>query len=367
VEAYGKDLEDSGKATKTRPAPKAANTAPVVDYSTDDGVDNGEFARQLASVKQGTTFTGPKSGDEKRPKYVKQSRAQEIAPKTDEDKVSAPSSTADADADADDDQSSLASPRVAAADANDVSDMLEMPAAGPSVLRLTDTDKVKPKEKKAKAPEKVETKKQRQNRKKAEAAKAEREEAEKKRKVQMEAQRRLARISEGRAAKDGSGFTAQQAQPSVWTGHGANGESSGSLANQDFMPVQPLDTYEPANTDASKSSAPSIGKADSWMSSLPSEEEQIELLRGEEAWSTVKTKKSGKTKQKEEVTSDDNEGPAATKPQQVTPATAPSPSVVAKTQTAGVNGRTAKFIKQESSFAALSVNDGPEVEEEWDV
>lgn len=382
-----KDVKDKAKrqrveAIKTAqpkaPAPKPSAPSQLVDYSSDDGVDNREFARQLASIKEGTTLNAPKKSDEKRQKSVKQSRAQVIDQVPHEKKViSVPSSNTGAD-DADDDESSAASPEVKAVDASGVGDMLEPKASGPSVLRLTDTDKAKPKkEKKAKVPEKVETKKQRQNRLKAEAAKAEREEIEKQRKVDMEAQRRQARIAEGRAAKDGSTFVAAQAKPSVWTGNGANASASPSsnATSGDSVSVQPLDTFDAGshtdvsvskNTPAPKSAAPAKNKAtESWMTSLPSEEEQMEILRGEDAWNTVTKKTSKKKKGATAESPIDSEPtviqfPSAAKPQATSNGTG--------TGTGPITTKQAKPISQQSSFAALSPNDEPEVEEmEWDV
>lgn len=366
-ESYSKEAELQEKVQKpkprtTKPAPPAKPSAPakqVSSYSSEDDVDNREFARQLASVKQGTNFSGPKKGEEKRQKSVKQSRAQEQ-----DDKVSAPSSTAGADAD--DDQSPMASPEVHASNPGGVSDMLERPADGPSILRLTDTDKATKKDKKkAKAAEKTESKKQRQNRQKVEAAKVAREEAEAERKVKMEAQRRLARISEGRAAKDGSTFTAAQNAQSAWSSNN-NGTSNGNTSNGGF--VQPLDTFnttQSSTTAPQKSApAPSGGKAEGWLSSIPSEEEQMEMLREEEAWSTVKPKKS--TKAKKDVSGDEaKETKAVSKPEQAAPVA--SKPVVAKVPGAGgINGKKAP-ISQQSSFAALTPADEVEAEEEWDV
>ncbi|KAK3362726.1 hypothetical protein B0T25DRAFT_14314 [Lasiosphaeria hispida] len=373
-DAHGKDIDEPAKATqpKARPAPKAAPapSQPAED-SSDDGVDNREFARQLASIKQGTNLNAPKKSEEKRQKSVKQSRARLIDEPVLDNKVSAPSSTTGVDGD--DDESPLASPQVQAADAGDVTDMLgPKAAAGPAVLRLTDTDKTKQKEKKTKEPEKVETKKQRQNRLKAEAAKAAREESEKQRQVALEAQRRLARISEGRAAKDGSTFVAAQAAQSVWSDKGANTSSASSLTNGDYLPVQPLDTFDTSShTDVSapKTATPAQNKTGNYLaslSSLPSEEEQLKLLLGQEDWNTVTTKKSSKSKKKEPVTDNEAES-AATQTQQAAPAA--FQPVAAKAQKASVNGngKPAKSFSQQSSFAALSPADEPEVEEEWDV
>ncbi|KAK3694087.1 hypothetical protein B0T22DRAFT_61102 [Podospora appendiculata] len=386
-EAHSKDVEDSDKAAKLKaraqkPAPKqtlppTTSSSQAVNYSSDDGVDNREFARQLASIKQGTNINAPKKTEEKRQKSVKQSRARVIEEKVNETKVSAPSSTAGADAD--DDESALSSPEVKAADSRDVTDMLEPAPSGPSVLRLTGTDKIKQKEMKAKAPEKVETKKQRQNRLKTEAAKADREEAEKQRQVALEAQRRLARISEGRAAKDGSAFMAAQAAQSVWKDKAANGNPS--LSNIDFIPVQPLETFDTSShTDVSVSSvvtpAPSrqttvplkskaAVKPDNWIASLPSEEEQMELLLGEEEWSTVTTKKPGKSK-KEVTTAESTSGAESTAKKAAPAASEPAASKT-KTQKSNGTGKPAKTFTQPSSFAALSTNDDLDVENEWDV
>lgn len=365
-----------GSDAKTKaPAPAPAQAAPVktYDYSSDDrdadrdAARNREFARQLNSVKQGTKFTG-KTKEENRQKSVKQSRAEEAPVVADTGRVSAPSSTAGIDAD-DDSSSAATSPVLAATQASAVDDMLEKAAPGPSVLRLTGTEE-KPTYKTQKpkaAPEVVETKKQRQNRKKAELAKAEREVAEKDRKTKLEAQRRTARQAEGRAAKDGSAFmAAQAAQSNAWTGNGTNGKtaSSASSGANGFIPVQPLDTFDvnAVQTDASKSSVPSYDKNEEWMSSLPSEEEQMEILRNdqiEDSWNTVtKGRKSKKNKEAASVEEVPGAAPVATKAP-VAAAIAPAP--VAQKQ------RPAPVASQ-SSFAALAVdNPAEEQEEEWDV
>ncbi|KAL2158503.1 hypothetical protein VTH06DRAFT_4270 [Thermothelomyces fergusii] len=372
-EAHSKDAaEETSKPPqpKARPPKPSAAPQPVSD-SSDDGLDNREFARQLASVKQGTSLNAPKKSDEKRQKSVKQSRAQILDDKADRIKDSAASSTAGVDAD--DDESSTPSPEIKAVDASGVGDMLEPKAAGPSVLRLTDTDKVKPKkEKKAKEPQKTETKKQRQNRQKAEAAKALREEAEKQRKADMEAQRRLARIAEGRPAKDGSASMAQAQQSSAWTNNGVNGSPSSNGTNGGFLPVQPLDTFDtgsytdvsvPKNETPAKAAEPAKSNpADSWISTLPSEEEQMEMLRDEEAWNTVSTKKANRKKKTEAVAENavDSEPAVAQKQQAAKPAAASNGAAAAPK-------KPTKAISQPSSFAALSTNE-PELEEiEWDV
>ncbi|KAK4242383.1 hypothetical protein C8A03DRAFT_11447 [Achaetomium macrosporum] len=376
-EAYNRDADEANKPSQLKQrASKSSPPSQAVDYSSDDGVDNREFARQLASVKQGTNLNAPKKSDEKQHKSVKQSRAQIIDEKAEQSKVSAPSSTAGVDAD--DDESSTPSPEIKAVDAGDVSDMLEPKAPGPSVLRLTETDKAKPKkEKKTKAPEKAETKKQRQNRQKAEAAKALREENEKQRKADMEAQRRQARIAEGRPAKDGSAFVAAQNQQSAWTGNGTNGSVSSNATNGGFLPVQPLDTLDTSSyTDVSVSKSESAtpaksNPADSWIASLPSEEEQMEMLRGEEAWNTVTSRKPNKRKNREAV----SESPIDSEPTVVqAPPTEPKPRAMSNSTGAATvsatrktAGKSTKPFSQQSSFAALSPNDDETGENEWEV
>jgi hypothetical protein len=373
LEAHTKDLEGSDKAVQIKQRPVKNTTGQSVPggYSTDDGMDNKEFARSMAGVKQGTSFTGQKKSDEKKQRSVKQSKAQEPTRRVTEEKMSAPSSTTGADAD--DDQSPAESPEIHPADSKDISDMLEKPASGPSVLRITAPEKPQQqKEKKVKAPEQGESKKQRQNKKKAEEAKMAREEAEKERKVKMEAQRRTARIAEGRAAKDGSAFVASQAPAtSAWAANGTNGTNgaaSKGISDGGFIPVQPLDTFEPAKTNNGTSAAPKkpsqpANKTSDWKADVPSEEEQMKLLQQDQEWSTVNKKKPGKGKRKDGAGSpEESDNNQVTNPQQVVPVT--SEPVVTKSQhkSAKPNGRPA--IGQQSSFAALS---GPEQEEEWDV
>jgi len=331
---------ESSKAAQPKPNATETYSAPSrsADYSSDD-VDNKEFARQLASVKQGTNLNAPKK-DEKRQKSVKQSRAQAIdqPAHNGNKKASAPSSTAGADAD--DDESPIASPEVVAADSGDVTDMLEPKSAGPAVLRLTDTDKTKKKEKKAKAPEKVETKKQRQNRQKVEAAKAAREEAE----------------------KDSN----------------ANGGSVDEPLST-FNTTKPVAvsvnhaTHPAKAAPPVKATAPIPSKSENWMASLPSEEEQLEIIRGQDdSWSTVTTKKAkGKkrtgTESQSESEATDAQPAKAVIPVVSQPVAAPAPKVT----TVNSNGSAKparQGIYQQSSFAALSTpDDEEEIENEWDV
>lgn len=370
-----KEKETAPVAVKEE-QPKSSNKKKATYSSDDDAANNREFARQLSSAKQGTKLTA-KSKEDVKQKSVKQSRADEAKkqptkPVEEPKVVSPPSSTAGIDAD--DDQSSAASPVAApVADSGDVSDMLEKPAsAGPSVLRLTDTeDKKKPQ--KAKAPQPTESKKQRQNRKKVEAAKAMREEAEAERKVLLEAQRRTAREAEGRAAKDGSGFMAAQAKGNVWTGgKDVNGSSN------DFLPVQPLDTAEPSATQPSSKttqqkqsgSANKGAKGDTWVSSIPTEEEQIKMMEDEDSWSTVPAK-ARKTKKNKEGSATESMDEGAAPEKKPAAATVPAPAAAAqpaKKPVQAENQRPVKTFSQTSSFAALNADGAADLEEEeWDI
>jgi hypothetical protein len=304
MESFASEIQEAkqaAKATAREKVPSETTTRPSNASARDnsDDVDNREFARQLAKAKEGTTFANKSDGGKQREKSVKQSRANQMAG-ANEDKTSTPSSTTGADAD--DDQSPVVSPEAGPVDVSGVADMLEPARAGPSVIRLTDTTEKKQKPKSNKPAEPVETKKQRQNRQKAEAAKAAREEAEKERKALEEKQRRQARVAEGRAAKDGSQFMAAvNGNKSAWK----QGAPNGTTAQSEEVLHQPLDTFEQV---PSKKQAPSKKQENetnskpaegNWASSLPSEEEQLEMLKDEaDEWSTVKTKSSKKPAKK---------------------------------------------------------------------
>ncbi|KAF9879112.1 hypothetical protein CkaCkLH20_03345 [Colletotrichum karsti] len=348
------DDKGSSSAVSSSPSPWLSN-------DPDEKVDNNDFAKRMAAAKEGKKFDGKSSTSAKKQKQksVKQSRAVE----KDEKKVQVadeePSAPAQAPAveaveEAEEaEESPATSPEVAPVDPSGVNDMLEPAAAGPSVLRLTGTDKEKPKPKNQKVPEKAETKKQRQNRQKAEAKKAAREEDEKERKVLLEKQLRTARIASGTPAKDGSQFmAAANGGKSAWTAGSPNGASTnGSSA------VQPLDTFEaPANGTTAAAPA-QVQASDSWMSSLPSEEEQMERLKEEDEWNTVSKKSSKKAKKEVQAPSPE---PAAAA---VAPAPAPAqsrPIAQAVQKPAASNGKAAKPAQSYGSFSALG-------EEEWDV
>lgn len=363
---------ESSKQPQPKPQSKsyaAATQSKAKDYSSDDGVDNREFAKQMAQNKKNKF--APKVNNEQKQKSVKQSKAKDISHETPADNAkasapSAPSSTAGIDGD--DDQSSAASPIVSAADPTGVSDMLEQSTSGPSVLRLTDTAEKQQKSRQAKSPQPTETKKQRQNRQKVERAKAQREEDEKARKALMEAQRRTAREAEGRAAKDGSTFTAAP-KSSAWTGNQVNGKSGQAAAS---TPVQPLDTFDstpkastitPSAPAQKKENAKQNGGKTNWADIPYSEEEQLEMLKKEsEEWVPVSKSRKKKAKNTNAV-SETDESAAENHAAPAGNTAAPKANVV--------NGRPkAQALPSQSSFAALSddgANLAEEQEQEWDV
>jgi hypothetical protein len=343
------------KAVKPKPKPKSAATGkptaasatfdPDVEAAAkrDEARANQDFAQSFSKMKSGHQFSAATKSEKKKQKSVKQSRAQEIdAPAA---PVSAPSSTT---GDADDDLSPAVSPVVAAADNSGVSDMLEAPKSGPSVLRLTPSENPQePKQKTQKAAAPVETKKQRQNRKKAEQKKLDREQDEVERKKLEEKQRRTARLAEGRPAKDGSAFMANV----------QNAWDAKTNSQSEHLAVQPLDTHEPKPAAAKPAASGTKGRSDSWLSTLPSEEEQMaQVMEDSSAWSEVTSKKTKKGK-KADVDTPTNPTPTAAAPAAAAPVKAP------------LNGssKAKPALSSGSSFAALTPEETDEVEEEWEV
>jgi hypothetical protein len=361
--------ESSKQQSQPKPQSKsyaAATKSKAKEDSSDDGVDNREFAKQMVQNKK--SKFAPKVNNEQKQKSVKQSKAKDLSQEAPADTSKAPAPSAPSSTtgiDADDDQSSAASPVVSAADPTGVSDMLEQPGSGPSVLRLTDTAEKQQKPRQAKSPQPTETKKQRQNRQKAERAKAQREEDEKARKELMEAQRRAAREAEGRAAKDGSTFT--NAKSSAWT-H-INGKSDKSSKS---APVQPLDTFDsvskaspaaPSEPAQRKENVQPNGGKTSWADIPYSEEEQMKMLeKQEEEWVPVSKSRKKKAKSMNAVSETDESA-------------AENHAATTETKSASkandINGRPkAKALPSQSSFAALSddgANLAEEQEQEWDV
>lgn len=305
-----KKKQPSGLARSSAVELPSGNEPTSDDHGGDEEVDNKEFARQLASVKAGTTLSSAGSAVLP-PKTRKQSQLSGFAHVTpnagfaDVKETSGNSSTTGADAD--DDLSSVNSPAFGATvhEAEGVSDMLETPTAGPSVLRLTEPSQPPrpsaPKQMKAVQPQ--ENKKQRQNKAKAEAKKAEREQAEKERRVLLEKQRKTAREAEGRPAKNGVPVSAPL-KSNAWS-NSANGTAAGRPAPTGEMGGSTLllDTFDDTseatngikqNVGLKRDPQASVGDAKLSESNWPSEEEQMRMLEemdGSGSWQTVGTKK----------------------------------------------------------------------------
>lgn len=357
------------KAPETKTAPAPAKSKNEVD------VDDRAFAQQMAINKQNKFATKTTSEQKHKQKSVKQSKAKEVngaskaadVNKATEDNEVAKQSASSSIVGADDD-SPITTPSTSAADATGVSDMLEQPSTGPSVLRLTNTEEKPKKIKKAKAPEPTETKKQRQNRQKREQEKAIREEQEKGRKVLEEAQRRTAREAEGRAAKDGSAFMAAQ-KVNAWKEEKANGVSQEEAS----AAHQPLDTFDAASQSTVKVTAPATtngkvsnqtvkqnGTKTDWADVPYSEEEQIKMIEEQDDFTPVKTKKSKRAQKA------NNAGAASSDDGSVHDAIAPAAATTSAPSSKDVltNGRPKPHtIPTQSSFAAL-IDDGADLEDD---
>lgn len=291
-----------------KPEVKTVISPPTTeDEQPDEDVDHKEMARRMAAMKNGTPLpAAPSAKSQKK----KQKKAVQL------ESGSHASSTTGAEAD--DDLSPVASPQVnAASSAGYVSDMLEAPAAGASVLRVTGNMESEPKKQKVQSFKQVETKKQRQQRLKNEARKEQVQEAEAERRRLLEKQLHTARESERRetARSQAPTSNAWQTQAAPKT----NGASQPPAAAPVAAPVQLLDTFEPSAAAPQKK----------WDQSLPSEEEQMRILGAsgsqiEDEWTTVPSKKikkkGGKTDESETSASESQPAPVA-------PVAAPEPRV----------------------------------------
>lgn len=244
------------------------------DEKPDEDIDRNEMARRLAAMKNGTSQPAPLSAKSQKKKAQKKTATQL-------ESGSHASSTTGADAD--DDLSPAASPQVNATvpSAGYVSDMLEAPAPGASVLRVTGNMETAPKKQQVQSFKQVETKKQRQQRLKNEARKQQVQEAETERRKLLEKQLHTARESERRETARSKPPTSNAWQTTEVTNK-VNGASHPAPA---AAPVQLLDTFEPAPTPKK------------WDQGLPSEEEQMRILGAsnvEDEWTTVSIKKPKK-------------------------------------------------------------------------
>ena len=322
--------KQSKKQTKTAEAASSAiDVVPATSRSVntrdeEDEVNNRDFARQLLNAKIGTKLAAPQNNAQ-RVRTKKQSKA-EASGNLDATSTEASTNTSTAGGDADDDVSPALSPALAGVtppiDNTGVADMLESPAPGPSVLRLTEPAQPprpqKQPQKKPAAPEL--TKKQRQNKAKAEARKTEKQKAEAERRVKLEKQMHLARQAEREQEKKyASQSHSSVPSANVWAQGSEPKSSKDGLATNNSM----LDTFETAsdedlapvksesssaeassnnpvveltstgaNAHIPNGSAETNGNASNWHSDL-SEEEQMKRLAEEtanEKWETVPAK-----------------------------------------------------------------------------
>ncbi|KAL8774161.1 MAG: hypothetical protein Q9194_004132 [Teloschistes cf. exilis] len=304
-----------------------------VDEAQEEEIDDREFAKQMNGVKTGASITKPEASRNKTKKQGKQAELplnsyNALAPdanalSSSKDLSNASSTTG---ADADDDLSPVTSPPLTATPtmaSGDVSDMLEAPGKGPSVLRLSSTEEAKRQPKPHKAAQEPESKKQRQNRRKNEEKKLAREEAERERRALLEKQLRTAREAEGRPAKNGLGAAPAT---SVWDKSSTNNiESSQSTDNMESSQGPSstpsgslLDTFDdnanPAtNGHANESQQLPATDGNVWGGEVPSEEEQLRILselEGSGGWNTVE--KGKKSKKKPTTNGKENERKAST-------------------------------------------------------
>ena len=289
------------KRKEKKPAPQAAPSAkaaekPAPEIKTpqvnqpDEDIDSAEMAKRFTAVQNGASQqlsagTGSKSQKNKKKKAA---AAAQVEAGSSDRSTHTPSTTG---ADADDDLSSAGSPVVnaSAPNAGYVSDMLETPAPGASVLRVTGSMESEPKKQKPQTFKQVETKKQRQQKAKNEARKAEVQEAENQRRKLLEQQLHSARESERREAAK-----AKPAAPTTnaWQTKPAASNGVPKTAPAPKANVDLLDTFD----GPKKSQSPSESKK--WDQGLPTEDEQMRMLasNGQDEWTTVPSKKGGKKK-----------------------------------------------------------------------
>lgn len=293
---------------KKQPAVETKPTTPQEANKDDEEIDNKEMAKRFAAVKSGAAPEGTSKSQKKKSK--KATPQQEQSPST-------------TGADADDDLSSADSPSVnPATTAGYVSDMLEAPAPGASVLRVTGSVEQQPKKQKPQSFKQVETKKQRNQRLKNEARKEQVKEAEEERRKLLEKQLHTARESERQEAAKAKPATPTNA----WqTSNVANGAPK--TAPAPVPKVELLDTFDHQVSSAkSNGPAPAAG-SNKWSQNLPSEEEQMRMLGASngvaDEWTTVSTK--AKKPKKKGGKADESVSDGSASETQVTPAV-PAPA-----------------------------------------
>lgn len=281
----------SAPQNKTDQKPEKSEPQLKVDTfdEQDEEVDKKELAKRFEAVKTGALSPPNASGGKSQKKNKKNKKnAAASTPPVNGNAERSPSrvstgTSSTTGADADDDLSSAGSPKPNATtvpNGQDVSDMLEPPAPGASVLRVTGSVESEPKKQKPQSFKPVETKKQRQQRLKNEDRKRQVQEAEQERRKLLEKQLHSAREAERQEA-------AAKPKPAPATNAWANKNekiTTNGIPKADQTPkVELLDTFD--NESAPKPNG-----------DVPSEEEQMKMLgvSNEDEWTTVGNKKSKK-------------------------------------------------------------------------
>ncbi|RAK97117.1 uncharacterized protein BO80DRAFT_198168 [Aspergillus ibericus CBS 121593] len=336
------------RKAKKSPEPSPAPSKPVEEKpaaqptvsnadEVDEEIDKKEMAKRFAAVKNGTPVQSNGSGSGSKNQKKKKTKAAQVENgERSASRVSTRTSSTTG-ADADDDLSPAGSPLVNATtpSAGYVSDMLEEPAPGASVLRVTGavssdaTKKQKPQSFKQ-----VETKKQRQQRLKNEARKQQVQEAEEQRRKLLEKQLHMAREAERREAANSK----PAPQTNAWQTKAAPAATNGTPKAAPSPKVELLDTFE---SDAPVTKAASKKE---WDQGLPSEEEQMRILGADnvDQWTTVSSKKTkkkgGKTDESEVSAPESQPAPVAAAPAPVEPKVKVTPTYLPDVLRSNVKG-----------------------------
>ncbi|OOG00941.1 hypothetical protein ASPCADRAFT_503168 [Aspergillus carbonarius ITEM 5010] len=324
----------------SKPAEDKPAAQPTVSKAdeVDEEIDKKEMAKRFAAVKNGTPVQSSASGSGSKTQKKKKTKAAQVENgERSASRVSTRTSSTTG-ADADDDLSPAGSPLVNATtpSAGYVSDMLEEPAPGASVLRVTGTvPSDATKKQKPQSFKQVETKKQRQQRLKNEARKQQVQEAEEQRRKLLEKQLHLAREAERREAA-----TSKPApQTNAWQTKAAPAVTNGTPKVAPSPKVELLDTFE---SEAPVAQAGS--KKKEWDQGLPSEEEQMRILGADnvDQWTTVSSKKTkkkgGKTDESEASAPESQPTPVAAAPAPVEPKVKVTPTYLPDVLRSNVKG-----------------------------
>lgn len=286
----------SESVSAKKPEVQTVVSGPTVeDDKPDEEIDRNEMARRMAGMKDGASAI-PAPAPTKSQKKNKKKKPTQL----DTSDTRASSTTG---AEADDDLSPAPSPAVNATvpSAGYVSDMLEAPAPGASVLRVTGNVETQPKKQKVQTFKEVETKKQRQNRLKNEARKQEvlKAEAERKRLLekQLHTARGLERQETARTTAPATNAWQKKEAPATKTNGASRPVPAAAPASSGL-----LDTFESSSAPGEKE----------WQQNLPSEAEQLRQFgaaNGDDQWTTVsKVKKQPKKKGKAEESVSETSG-----------------------------------------------------------